>query len=368
MSIIVQNQDDCCQNSTAVDQTTTGIFDGDHVENIGLDVLLGVVMGFALYILVVLLIYERSLRVGIAPMLGRTIRGSIHSPAAKKSRKIGRWLRILCVISAALCVCTCINDLIYYNVQMRSDAGCTAERNIGVCLLSLLDATIYMFLWLRQYIVFENLRFERKITRYSVLILKWTTLFFIIGLCLVTNALLACCRRYEYNPDINHCEKVTADPIDNAFGYLWTAGSISLHCTLVAMFVFPLIRLQSNSAEVKPSKKGKVTSSSRKRLLALVRRCLIVSILCVLTDVFVMLFTEYVINGQNDSELRHFIYNLNVLVNITLIVISFKEWRQMLLPWTTNCGQNNEDNSDELMVGSLQTVTKSVVNNPDPEQ
>lgn len=295
-----------------------------------LDVLHGVVLLLAIFLLGVLLFYESGVRTSLAQKYERTVRGSILGPGKSIAQIIGKWLRVLCIICAALCACICLNDLVYYNAKMRSSAQCTAPRNLGVALLTTLDMCIYLFLWLRQYLVYNSLQFDRKFVRHIICILKWGTLLFIIGSFLTTNSLIACCRRYYYNATSERCSETTPKVVDLTISYMWSVGSVILHCTLVLMFAFPLTKLANQKININNSSDSK--TASQKRMLALVYRCLAMSFACVSTDIFVMLLTSYALKSRGLSQLRHLLYNINVLLDCIFIVASFKEWKQMLFP------------------------------------
>lgn len=142
------------------------------------------------------------------------------------------------------------------------------------------------------------------------------------------SGLISCCRRYAYNATSERCFKTTPEPVELAISYIWSVGSLTMHFTLVLMFAYPLIKVALRK-RTDPTGSNK---ESQKRMLALVRRCLILSIACIVTDVTVMLVTSYVLRGGKYSQLRHLFYNINVLLNSTLIVASFKEWKAMIFP------------------------------------
>lgn len=136
-------------------------------------------------------------------------------------------------------------------------------------------------------------------------------------------------RRYVYNSTLNECIRATPALLELTISYLWIFGSLILHCSMVLfMFGFPLLK-------VAVSNRGSSIESnqeSQSRMMSLIRRCFIVSALIVATDFSVMLLSTYAFPGDELSQLRHVLYNTNVLVNCTLIVVSFKKWRTMFCP------------------------------------
>lgn len=114
-----------------------------------------------------------------------------------------------------------------------------------------------------------------------------------------------------------------------ALSYVWTFGSIFLHTVLVLLFVYPLVRL----LQIRNASVDIIRPDSNNDLGRVVRRCLLISIACVVTDIIVMLISEYSSALSDNSQLRHCIYNANVLFNSMAIVLTFKEWRLMFFPW-----------------------------------
>lgn len=96
-----------------------------------LDVLHGIVLSIAALLFTTLVVYEVRLSGNSKLNRSKSQRGSVRRGGRNSSEIIGKWLRILCIVSFALCMCTCINDLVYYNVHMYSDGQCTAPRDLG---------------------------------------------------------------------------------------------------------------------------------------------------------------------------------------------------------------------------------------------
>lgn len=141
-----------------------------------------------------------------------------------------------------------------------------------------------------------------------------------------------------------------------AISYLWSVGSVTLHCSLVLMFALPLVQVALKRA----SHQTETNKDSQKRMMALVRRCLVLSLACVVTDITVMLTTLYAL-ADYPSQLRHLLYNTNVMLNCTFLVASFKEWKDMLFP----CGVVRRRLSS-VGIGTVTSTTgKENVSNPD---
>lgn len=302
-----------------------------------LNALHSLVLLCSIYVFVALVLFEskNTKRSAVRPLAQSTISSFSTSTSSSRISSYGDWLRRLCILGAALCICVCVNDLVYYNVQLSSSVACTLIKNIGVSLLINLDTIVYVFLWIRQYLVYNKLRFANRVINVILALCKWLVLVAIIGLFVVMNSILICCRRYVFNTDYKSCQKLKGDS-DAVLSNLWTASSLSMHVILVALFVFPLLRQYFMYGQRRDSQNPPPSSAtiSRNRLMALVQRCLIVSVLCVSSDVTINLVTEHVIKNYRYSQLRHLLYNINVLGNVILITVSFKKWRAMLLPWT----------------------------------
>lgn len=157
-------------------------------------------------------------------------------------------------------------------------------------------------------------------------------------------------RRYSYDPVKAKC--TSTNPLANkVHKYLFLTGSTTLHIILVGLYVYPLVRQvmimglptkalpgrMVNPSAVKSqgpnnnmprhitdSKKGK------KGLMHVVVKCVLLSLLCVITDAVVIIVTSTV---DLETKLRHFLYNINVILNTVAIVASLADWEHMLFPF-----------------------------------
>ncbi|XP_039265532.2 uncharacterized protein LOC120341155 isoform X1 [Styela clava] len=290
----------------------------------------------------------------------------------KNSRfRTGPWLRILCILSAFFSFMRCVNDIIYYKASDMSDIPCTILKNIGVSWLIEVDTTVYLFLWLRQRVLYQK-RIMRRMANPLTSICSWMSLVLIVAIFIVMNAALLLWRNYHYEPQLGKCVGIE-NAVYDVIPTLWLVSSTILHILLVALCVYPLIRhttkleqrrkssipaLAANDvrgASKRLKKESTTPSNGQKNLMQVVTRCVVISLVCVITDGLTIAVTRYWFVHSYETKLRHFIYNINTLINVTAIVCSFKQWKAMLLPCYT-CNDDDADADDIDDVASRRTL------------
>lgn len=131
-------------------------------------------------------------------------------------------------------------------------------------------------------------------------------------------------RRYIFDSTESRCVSVTERGVDLLLSYLWTNGSIALHSLLLVLFAYPLAKA-IRFREASSSADGSI-------MRALLLKCFLISLACVVTDLIVMALAEHS-SALWSSQLRQCVYNLNVLFNATLLTLTFKDWRSIYCPW-----------------------------------
>ncbi|XP_039265085.2 uncharacterized protein LOC120340789 [Styela clava] len=289
-------------------------------------------MLFSAYLFASLVTFEWRRKTKCVKTLAKKI---VSFTGARNYMASGKLLRYLCIAGSVFCFLTCLNDLIFYNLDYNTDFGCTAMQIIGVSLLIGLDTVVYIFLWIRQYVTCRRFLVRNRVLFIFLTIIKWSVLILIILLAAVMDCLLIICRRHYFDNTTKTCEQFE-HPADSAITHLWTAGSVSLQVILVFLFAFPLLQQYAfntplkQSGKPEPIKTNGTAATSRGRIMALVQRCVIIASLCVITDIACMLVTEYKLDGSQYRQLRALLYDVNIIFNLVLIIRSFKDWKSMI--------------------------------------
>lgn len=178
-------------------------------------------------------------------------------------------------------------------------------------------------------------------------------------------------RTYKYDAVAAKCILVgkKADTINK---YLFLAGSQTLHIALLLLFIYPLLKHAARMRQGPREPLGKSCSLNsdgtlqsktvrdKKDLLRMVFKCMMLSFLCVATDAFAIVASLYMVTA---SKTRHLIYNVNVLTNTIATVMSFVEWREMLVPFRNwGCSrkkQRSEAKADHSVVRHTDAETEN---------
>lgn len=143
-------------------------------------------------------------------------------------------------------------------------------------------------------------------------------------------------RHYHYDPLKAKC-KLTGRIAHVVNKYSFLVGSQVLHGVLLLLFIYPLVK---HTLMMRRQRKSQSSQSAEEKesLMRVVRRCTLLSILCIVTDVLVIIFSMSV--PDSPSKLRHFSYNVNAIINTVAIIASLVDWKRMLCP----CGIRERTN------------------------
>lgn len=145
------------------------------------------------------------------------------------------------------------------------------------------------------------------------------------GICISVISLIY--RRFTFDQEKRECLKEMDGFIERVSYYLWTIGSIIIHVLLVFLLVHPLAK------SIRFRKTASQQSAAATNLSRLIRRCLLISIFCVGTDILVTATSQYSDLFEGKRFLRECVYNANVVFNSVAITMTFKGWRVMCFPW-----------------------------------
>lgn len=140
-------------------------------------------------------------------------------------------------------------------------------------------------------------------------------------------------RNYIYLEEKQRCKKIM-HVVVKVIPMMWTVTSSTLHVLMVFLYAYPLLKHAMNTR--KPTNRAEGISSGstgNNGLMSLVRKCVVISLVCVVTDLTTMLITTYWIKTDYSTKLRHTLYNINAIFNVVCVVLSLKKWRDMLLPF-----------------------------------
>ena len=277
----------------------------------------------AFYLIVAILIFEKC---------------NIRKYSSKKKNKTAIFLRILCLISAVF-------SLLHYTVVLSSYfAADSPLKSYTFCVLWLLSYALtlmasYIFLWIRQHTINCSKRLGYR-HRKTIMILSWSTLvIFCLG---SLAAFIVGLKVFYYTVNLKKEELKVIRQYRNIFSGILLSSTIIAQSMLLALFIIPLVKHhyvmkamspKSNQHNRKSTAYGK---SGNSNFMGLVKRCVIVAIACVITDVTASITTIAI---QHPSA--KLVYDLNLIVNVTGCVLVFANWKQKLFPCVIKAQQTS---------------------------
>lgn len=279
---------------------------------------------FCLYLLAALVAYEKTIE----------RRGDFYPREESKEPKtpLRKYLRGLCITGAAVASCTMLEAIIAYNTRRDTDSICTLTIMISGFFYTFFDTVVYTFLWLRQYLLNEWFHIKNVYMTRFLSLCKWGMLSAILAFAALKNFMIVIHYNYRYNATTRICDNIKSEQ-SAILGKLWISGSIAFHTILVVLFVCPLLKhyYDQKTSAGDESPISKAVRETQCRLLSLVKRCILVSLLCITCDVLAEVLAH--LHRRENFQLRTLIYNVNILLNVLLVCCSFTEWKSMLFPW-----------------------------------
>nr|XP_026689372.1 uncharacterized protein LOC100181947 [Ciona intestinalis] len=163
---------------------------------------------------------------------------------------------------------------------------------------------------------------------------------------------------------------------------LGAAASAVTHSCLLALFVYPLLRHRLETLSVlhrsnadpaavpsltprtlrkefqnsfkRHASIGATSNRGRKnerRLPLLIRRCVILTSICVMVNIAATVLTATLYKSEN--KLATVLYGANLLVNLSCSVGFFRQWRQIIFPPSVRCRNPEEDVSMDATRNSI---------------
>ncbi|CAK8675855.1 uncharacterized protein LOC143460542 [Clavelina lepadiformis] len=271
----------------------------------------------ALYVLYALLHY-RAIKIN-------------NKKGSARHRKGGEWLENLCMIGIVAALCRFANNQALLLTWWNSDTRCSTLLNLSIALYFIAMHPVYLFLWVRQRIFYSN-RALKHLYGKTVRFLSWAALVCFISvtiLCMVlfvvdpeNSATGRVCKNASNYQDTNqHFQGVK---VNTMAGLL--AGGIQL--SFLALFLYPIMDNKLRAMRSQHMRSGSIA------LITLIRRSFVLAGVCILTDVAIALLLKTIYVNFPDAIFAPLaMYDVNLLVNLLCIIMTFRRWRVMFFPW-----------------------------------
>ncbi|XP_039263103.1 uncharacterized protein LOC120339098 [Styela clava] len=231
-------------------------------------------------------------------------------------------LNTLVVIAAVFAFMRCGFDFCWV-MERFTDLTCEFSIKFKKTCYAISMLCVYLVLWLRQRIFYRNPHLEHLSTRtvrfisWSLSVLLVTGILF-LGIFYLTTAI------YVGTP--NGCA-VVKNPITVVRWYLLMFLMVPFQVCLLALYSYPLIKHMLVCDAI---------AGNADHVIPLIRRAAVAAGFCALTDIsFAVIFLVY---EQEEITLTTFLYDVNVVINVLGLILSFQNWQVRLVPWRMGFG------------------------------
>ncbi|XP_077970771.1 uncharacterized protein LOC144425186 [Styela clava] len=241
--------------------------------------------------------------------------------------KLGR----MCIVGAVFTTLRIASQQLQLFLGGKSDFLCTVILKVRLVLYSLSILAIYTFLWARQRIMYKHPAislYSSKRTQFA----SWYILFtLIIGI--ITTTVVFFTTRSHMKSDFGCALKKTSIP--KFIPWLILIGTaVTFQTLLLALFLYPLVH---HRQIIKNAQSGYQLADTVKPVI---KRVFLVTLACVISDVIAALVTI----STSTVLMSSILYDINLLVNMFGICLSFADWKNRLFPWSISKTKKSEPN------------------------
>lgn len=299
----------------------------------------------ALYLTITQIFF--SIRKQKAIMPGRRISSSSTSASnrqssANASQQHVLVLNLLLIFSSFCALCRAgIDFRLAYG--RFNDFGCDLAIKFKLAFYALGIIASYMVLWLRQRIFYQNPRLVHLSSRF-VRFLSWSmSIFIIVGLS-STAVLFFAVGKYLGTPQ--GCV-VQESFVTKIRWYILIISTTFFQIALMSLFIYPLIKHHLSLKSIK------ISSNQKNPIIPMIKRSTIMAALCIGTDLFSAFIV--VIRKQEVVTMSTFLYDVNIVMNVFFVILSFPDWKLRIMPW--NMTQYESQTTEESATTSSRNIT-----------
>ena len=300
-------------------------------------------------------------------------------------RKTGKWRQIpatnsdnlnagLVYTSVVVCACACVVryavSLLYMNVGFGEDADdhCDAIADTAVCFYAFVLFSVFLFLWFRQRVFYRTYVVRSAFHNvYSCFSSASIGLIFIAGV----GAALLNVLPINHRSSVDGCIYIPDE--SQRMGYLISVAVAVFigQVVLLGLFIYPLQRIfnvchpccidhkqgplhcTNGSSQRGPSCRNVVTITTSTRrdsignnsviklssafrrsttnlVKRILRRTFIFALLSLSSDIFLLVFSNYIVQTHGHRRIPSMIYDVNSFLNLLLVVLSFVQYKEMV--------------------------------------
>ena len=289
-----------------------------------------ILFAIAIYLLAVLILYvcmngfeenPRQRRFTSRIFLRKTF--SINGKLQQTLQVFRTLMFLLCIFIAVLLIIQiCLQQILSFN----------ATENAGLVSLVLkyvFGSQIvlsYFFLWIRQRLFYSGSTPLKNLIRRKTFLSAFSTFSLLMVL---ANVVIQMSLAWYWTACTVIQEALT-----------WFLLCLMVQGTLCGLYFYPLWTVSRVRKKYLKSSKGNETISAASSVSNLIRRCVMLSCFCFVTDlsftIILMLNEAMELHLLSDS-LMFFLQNINSVINIACLLGSFHNWKVLLFPWMKMC-------------------------------
>ena len=292
-----------------------------------------ILMPISIYLFAALIYYHIKVE---KPMKSKFFRLTLE----KRYRVLSKYTFILIgTLSTIRCLCDIGLRFVEGNAVFFNNSGspttaaeiaCNVLPHISVSAVNFGYFFVYVFLWLRQSIFYVHpilkILYNNAIKAFSFSIFIGY-LFFTIS-AFIAHSILG---NYALNKE-GFCR--VQEKMSNSTSYFqfligWIILSVMMQISLMSLFIYPLLK----QASWHKNQQG----MQNHRMLQLAKKAVIVASVCLVTDIFAVIFLK--VSFFENTNNPTFLYNVNLVTNHLVTIGSFGFWKKLLWPWNIKCNK-----------------------------
>lgn len=264
-------------------------------------------------------------------------------PSAQKSTR--NWHAFtLNMLLAVASLCTFLRTTVDFRIiyGLNNDTGCDLSVKFKVANHSIAFLCIYLVLWLRQRSFYRHPALRYLFSKF-VRVISWSMSIVVVSGVVIASGFFFAVGKYVSS--VNGC--ILSDgPFTMVRWIVMVACTTFFHIFLLPLFIYPLIKNRANRI-------GDITSrEGSDRVISLVQRATIISILCVLAD-FVCALVVLILDDPIVT-MSIFLYDVHLVFTNMCIIFSFPNWKSRMLPFP--CSARHHESNEGDRVGESQQV------------
>ena len=294
-----------------------------------------------------------------------------HEIMVEKSRQIG-FLQLPIekrygVLSKYICISIAIASLVLFvslvsfwsvegiaifsgSNQTGAETVCVVFPPIRTAALTLGNGLVYLFLWLRQRVIYVHPSLKVLNNKYVstlsfVVLILWILFWISLAIVYFIKVQHLLDRKIGCILDKDSVKSF------NEIVVSWTAASIFMQISLLSLFIYPILK-QARWRD----------QQNNPNLMRRVKKATVFTSICLGTDIAtIVVYSFFATDNVGNSAM--WVYSINLLINHLITIHCFDHWKKLLWPWNVKCCGvvRAESDFDETIPASPLSVSQDQI-------